>query len=60
MTLALAQILHLGNARSHTHVLRPRRAFANPYAVAAVLLSIVLQLITVYPHDCAISCTSRR
>jgi Ca2+-transporting ATPase len=48
MTLALAQILHLGNARSHIHVLRPDRAFANPYAVAAVMVSILLQLITVY------------
>ena len=44
MTLALAQILHLGTARSHTHVLRPARAFANPYAVAAVVTSIGLQI----------------
>ena len=45
MTLALAQIFHLGNARSHTHVLRPARAFANPYAVAAVVTSIGLQTV---------------
>ena len=50
MTLALAQIFHLGNARSHTHVLSAGRAFANPYAIAAVLLSILLQLVTVYFH----------
>jgi Ca2+-transporting ATPase len=43
MTLSLAQILHLGNARSAEAVLSPRRAFANRMAVAAVLLSIALQ-----------------
>jgi Ca2+-transporting ATPase len=43
-TLALAQVLHLGNARSHLPVLGFRRAVANPYAVVAVLLSIALQL----------------
>jgi hypothetical protein len=45
MTLALAQILHLGTARSPTHVLRPARAFANPYAVAAVATSIGLHIV---------------
>ncbi len=50
ITLALSQILHLGNARSHPHVLRVDRAFANPCAVSASCLSIVLQLVTVYIH----------
>lgn len=44
MTLALAQILHLGNARSAAAVLHPSRALANPYAIAAVGLAAVLQL----------------
>lgn len=48
MTLALAQILHLGNARSRTHVLAPRRALANPLALGAVALVISLQLLTVH------------
>jgi Ca2+-transporting ATPase len=47
MTLALAQILHLGNARSADPVLAPRAAFANIAAVAAVLLALALQLMTV-------------
>ena len=50
MTLALSQIVHLGNARSHTHVLRLGRAFANPYAIAAVLISILLQIVSVSVH----------
>ncbi|MEO6057490.1 MAG: HAD-IC family P-type ATPase, partial [Gemmatimonadales bacterium] len=44
MTLAFAQILHLGNARSAGPVLSPRRALANPYAIGAVGLSVGLQL----------------
>jgi Ca2+-transporting ATPase len=48
MTLALAQILHLGNARSSDPVLAPRLAFANRAAVGAVLLAIGLQLLTVF------------
>jgi Ca2+-transporting ATPase len=47
MTLALAQILHLGNARSADPVLAPRRAFANRAALGAALLAIGLQLLTV-------------
>lgn len=46
MTLAFAQILHLGNARSALSVLTPRRAFANRYALAAVGLTGALQLLT--------------
>jgi Ca2+-transporting ATPase len=45
MTLALAQIFHLGNARSGTAVLGIARATGNPYAVGAVALSIGLQLV---------------
>jgi Ca2+-transporting ATPase len=44
MTLALAQIFHLGNARADTPVLGLRRALANGYAVAAVAGSVALQL----------------
>lgn len=44
MTLALAQIFHLGNARSHQPVLDPAHAFANRYAVGAVVISVMLQI----------------
>ena len=45
MTLAFAQILHLGNARSVGPVLSPRAALANHTAVGAVLLAAGLQLV---------------
>jgi len=48
MTLALAQILHLGNARSAGPVLAPRMAFANRTAVGAALLAIGLQLVAAF------------
>jgi len=48
MTLALAQIFHLGNARSAAHVLHPVRAASNRHAVGAVVVSIGLQLMAVY------------
>jgi P-type Ca2+ transporter type 2C len=44
-TLAVAQILHLGNARSRGPVLHPSRAFANPWALASVVLALALQAI---------------
>jgi Ca2+-transporting ATPase len=44
MTLALAQILHLGTARSDRHVLRVAAALANPWAVGAVAFSVLLQI----------------
>jgi P-type Ca2+ transporter type 2C len=44
MTLALAQIAHLGNARSRGPVLRLERALANPYALAGAGLALLLQL----------------
>jgi len=48
MTLALAQIFHLGNARSPAPVFRPDRILANRYAVGAVVLTVGLQLLAVY------------
>jgi Ca2+-transporting ATPase len=47
MTLAFAQILHLGNARSAAPVLSPERALSNRYALAAVLLTFALQVVAV-------------
>jgi len=44
MTLALAQIGHLGNARSDRSVLHPARAFQNRYAIAAIVLSVAIQI----------------
>jgi Ca2+-transporting ATPase len=43
MTLALAQIGHLGNARSNAPVLRLDRIVANPYALVGVACALVLQ-----------------
>jgi P-type Ca2+ transporter type 2C len=48
MTLALAQLFHLGNARSDEPLVSWTRAFANPYALGALALSIGLQLLTAY------------
>ena len=48
MTLAFAQLLHLGNARSRLPVLAWRRIVANPWALAAIPLVIGLQLLAVY------------
>jgi Ca2+-transporting ATPase len=48
MTLALAQLFHLGNARAHGPVLAPARIVANRWALAAVPLVLVLQLSAVY------------
>jgi P-type Ca2+ transporter type 2C len=47
MTLGLAQILHLGNARSPHHVLRPTRGLINRAALGAVALSIALQWVAI-------------
>jgi Ca2+-transporting ATPase len=46
MTISIAQILHLGNARSRHPVLQLTRIFANRYAIGAVAVSIGLQLAT--------------
>jgi len=48
VTLALAQAFHLGNARSATDVLGPRRILANPWALGAVALVIGLQILAIY------------
>lgn len=48
MTLALAQTFHLGNARSAEASLSLRRFTANPYALAAVAVSVSLQLAAMY------------
>ncbi len=47
MTLALAQIAHLGNARSRGPVLRLGRVLANPYALAGAGLAVLLQVLAV-------------
>ncbi|MEO8521034.1 MAG: cation-transporting P-type ATPase [Acidobacteriota bacterium] len=47
-TLALAQIFHLGNARSSHPVLTLQRASANRQALAAVALTVALQLAALY------------
>src|SRR5690606_23636695 len=47
-TLALAQIFHLGNARSTHAVLRWRAMVANRWALAAVVLTTGLQLLAIY------------
>ncbi|MDT8339900.1 MAG: HAD-IC family P-type ATPase [Longimicrobiales bacterium] len=48
MTLALAQIFHLGNARSHDAVLSRKRAMANPWALASLPLVVGLQVAAVH------------
>jgi Ca2+-transporting ATPase len=47
MTLAFAQIFHLGNARGARPVLAPAQALRNRWAVAAVVLSVTLQVAAV-------------
>jgi len=47
MTLAFAQIFHLGNARSAGPVLRPSAVVRNRFALAAVAIAAGLQLLTV-------------
>jgi P-type Ca2+ transporter type 2C len=47
MTLAFAQIFHLGNARSNSPVIAPERALSNRYALAAVLVTFGLQVMAV-------------
>jgi Ca2+-transporting ATPase len=44
LTLAFAEVLHLGNARGPRAVLHPSRAFANRYAVAAVVFTVCVQI----------------
>ena len=44
MTLALAQIGHLGNARSREHVLAFRQIVSNHYALTGVAIALALQV----------------
>ncbi|HET9386109.1 MAG TPA: cation-transporting P-type ATPase [Gemmatimonadales bacterium] len=48
MTLAIAQIFHLGNARSQEPVIHPGRVIANQYALGAVALTLLLQVLAVH------------
>ena len=48
MTLAFAQLFHLGTARSDRPVLDVKSATANPYAIGALALSIALQMAAAY------------
>ena len=48
ITLALAQIFHLGNARSVRPVTAWRRITSNPYALGAVALALGLQVTAVH------------
>jgi Ca2+-transporting ATPase len=48
MTLALAQLFHLGNARSRAAVIRGHAIVANRWAIGAVALVVGLQLAAVY------------
>ena len=47
MTLAIAQVLHLGNARSARSVIAPASVVSNPWALGAAAFAIALQLATV-------------
>jgi Ca2+-transporting ATPase len=52
MTLAFAQLFHLGNARSE-EPLAGWKHLSNPYALGAVVLSIALQLLAIYVQPLA-------
>jgi Ca2+-transporting ATPase len=47
-TLALAQALHLGNARDREAVVSPARAFRNRWALLAVAVVVLLQALAVH------------
>jgi Ca2+-transporting ATPase len=53
MTLALAQLLHLGNARGERDVLAPSRALANRAALGAVAIVLLLQALAVHARPLA-------
>jgi Ca2+-transporting ATPase len=46
-TLALAQVFHLGNARSRSPVVQPGRVLRNPYALGAAVVTLLLQFLAV-------------
>lgn len=47
LTLGLAQVFHLGNARSTGPVVTTRRALSNRHAIAAVVLAVFLQWLAI-------------
>lgn len=47
MTLAFAQVLHLGNARSGAAVLAPASVLSNRWALAGASLAILLQVVAI-------------
>ncbi|HUF13941.1 MAG TPA: HAD-IC family P-type ATPase [Longimicrobiales bacterium] len=53
MTLGLAQLFHLGDARSRHDVLSPHRMTANRHAIGAVVLVVLLQCLAVYTEPLA-------
>ncbi|MEO8452660.1 MAG: cation-translocating P-type ATPase C-terminal domain-containing protein [Gemmatimonadota bacterium] len=44
MTLAFAEIFHLGNARSSRPVMSPKTAFANKSALGAAVAAVLIQI----------------
>ena len=54
MTLALAQVFHLGNARDERPVLAPARALANAAAVGAVVIAVSLQMLAAFATPVAV------
>ena len=50
MTLALSQLLHVGNVRSDAAVTTAASATRNRYAIGAVLAGIALQVLAVHLH----------
>ncbi|MBA3948492.1 MAG: HAD-IC family P-type ATPase [Acidobacteria bacterium] len=48
MTLAFAQVLHLGNARSAGAVVRPASIISNPWALVGAGVAIALQLLAIF------------
>jgi Ca2+-transporting ATPase len=48
MTLAFAQVLHLGNARSAGAVVRPASIVSNPWAILGAGLAFGLQLVAMF------------
>ena len=47
MTLGMSQTFHLVNARGHGAIIGPAH-FSNPYALAALMVALALQLLPVF------------
>ena len=54
VTLAFAQIFHLGNMRSRSHVLHRAQMLSNRHAIIAVVVSVSLVLATLYVPQLAL------